>query len=270
MNSAYGIRRTAHGRKKPSRNSIPVSRPLAAGRESRALSSPSAVRRPPYAETVLITGASGLLGRALVAEFVAAGYRVLAQYHRHPGEEGKRVHWLCGDFAGPRGTAEFLRRHRRALESCRHVVHNYGPIEEKPTAGLTGADLSAAFQAHLLPALDITRFLLRRAPLRSALFIGFEDTGVERPFLKVLPYAMAKNGLLLLGLSLAAAHPGVRFNVFSPPTLAGAAIRHPRARPAAPVLVAARIRRIVQRRASGRHFRWAASRRASQGDRHGS
>jgi NAD(P)-dependent dehydrogenase (short-subunit alcohol dehydrogenase family) len=217
----------------------------------------------------LITGASGLLGRALVAEFAAAGFLVLAQYRRHAGEEGEGVRWLRGDFAAPRGTAAFLRRHRRPLEACRHVVHNYGPIEERPTAGLTGADLAAAFQAHLRPALDITRFLLRRAALRSALFIAFEDTGLERPFLKVLPFAMAKNGLLLLGLSLAAAHPGVRFNVFSPPTLAGAEIRHPQARPAAPEAVAARIRLIVQGRASGRHFRWTApQRRRRQGDRH--
>ena len=252
------------------RNSIQVSRPLAAGRESRALSSPSAVRRPPYAETVLITGASGLLGRALVAEFAAAGFTVLAQYRRHAGEDGERVRWLRGDFAGARNTAAFLRRHRQALGSCRHVVHNYGPIEEKPTAGLTGAQLASAFQAHVRPALDITRFLLARAPLRSVLFVAFEDTGVMRPFLKVLPYAVAKNGLLLLGLSLAAAHPGVRINVFSPPTLAGATIRHPRVTPAAPEAVAARIRRIVQGRASGRHYRWAAPRRRDrQGGRHG-
>ncbi|HOW45500.1 MAG TPA: hypothetical protein PK919_10065 [Candidatus Aminicenantes bacterium] len=221
-------------------------------------------------ETVLITGASGLLGRALVAEFAAAGFSVLAQYRRHKGEDGERVRWLRGDFAGPRGTAGFLRRQRAVLEACRHVVHNYGPVEEKPTAGLTGADLAAAFQSHLRPALDITRFLLDHAPLRSVLFIAFEDAGVERPYLKILPYAMAKNGLLLLGLSLAAAHPGVRFNVFSPPTLAGAALRHPHARPAAPEAVAARIRRIVQGRASGRHYHWTEPRPPGrQGGRHG-
>ena len=270
MSSAYGVRRTAHGRKRPLRNPIQLSRPLAAGRESRPLSSPSAVRRPPYAESVLITGASGLLGRALVAEFAAAGFSVLAQYRRHAGEDGERVRWLRGDFASARGTAGFLRRHRQALGSCRHVVHNYGPIEELPTAGLTGDLLASAFQAHICPALDITRFLLARAPLRSVLFIAFEDTGVMRPFLKVLPYAVAKNGLLLLGLSLAAAHPGVRINVFSPPTLAGAAIRHPRVRPAAPGAVAARIRRIVQGRASGRHYRWSAPRHCGRQEvRHG-
>ncbi len=270
MNSAYGVGRTAHGKKKPSGKAVRASGRISDIPKDHPLPLPSAVHRSPHAETVLITGASGLLGRALVAEFAAAGFSVLAQYRRHAGEDGERVRWLRGDFASARGTAGFLRRQRMALESCRHVVHNYGPIAEQPTAGLTGAHLASAFQEHVRPALDITRFLLARAPLRSVLFIAFEDTGVTRPFLKVLPYAVAKNALLLLGLSLAAAHPGVRINVFSPPTLAGAAIRHPRVKPAAPEAVAARIRRIVQGRASGRHYRWAAPRRRGrQGDRHG-
>lgn len=221
-------------------------------------------------ETVLITGASGLLGRALVREFAGAGYRVLAQYHRRPGRAGANVRWLPGDFASAGSTAAFLRRHVAALRQCRHVVHNYGPIAEKSTAALTGTDLLAAFQANVQPALDISRFLIARAPLRSVLFIAFADAGRLRPYRKILAYAMAKNSLLLLSRSLAAAHPDVRFNVFSPPTLAGAAVRYPGAEPAAPAAAAAAILRLVQRRGSGRHHRWRPDRpRNKQGRHHG-
>jgi NAD(P)-dependent dehydrogenase (short-subunit alcohol dehydrogenase family) len=222
-------------------------------------------------ETVLITGASGLLGRALVREFAGRGLMVLAQYHRHPGREGGNVRWLAGDFSGAAGTKSFLRRHAKALAGCNCVVHNYGPIAEKATAEVTGADLLAAFQAQLQPALDITRHILAQATLRSALFIAFEDTGRVRPFRKVLAFAMAKNALPLLSRSLADAHPGVRFNVLSPPTLAGAAIRHPRVKPIAPEKVAARACRIVLGRGTGRHYRWPdGGGRCTRRKRHGS
>ena len=43
-------------------------------------------------ETMLITGASGLLGRALVARFAGAGFQVLAHCHLRPGkDDGKRA-----------------------------------------------------------------------------------------------------------------------------------------------------------------------------------
>ncbi len=211
------------------------------------------------AETVLITGASGLLGRALVREFAGRGLMVLAQCHRHRGEESGSVRWLVGDFSSAGGTQAFLRRHAQAIARCSCVVHNYGPIAEKPTAEVTGSDLVAAFQVQLQPALDITRFLLAQGTLRSALFIAFEDTGRVRAFRKVLAFAMAKNALPLLSRSLAEVHPGARFNVLSPPTLAGAAIRHPRVKPVAPEKVAARACRIVLGRGSGRHYRWPAA-----------
>jgi NAD(P)-dependent dehydrogenase (short-subunit alcohol dehydrogenase family) len=222
------------------------------------------------AETVLITGASGLLGRALVREFSGGDFLVLAQYHHHQGAKSGNVRWLAGDFSSAEGTAAFLKRHAARLAGCSHVIHNYGPIVEKPTADVTGSDLVAAFQVQVQPALDITRFLLARAPLRSALFIAFEDTGRMRPFRKILAFAMAKNALLLLSRSLAAVHPGIRFNVFSPPTLAGADIRHPQVKPVAPEIVAARVRRIVQGRGTGRHYRRAGTgRKMNSGGCHG-
>ena len=222
-------------------------------------------------ETVLITGASGLLGRALVARFSGAGFQVLAQYRRRRGDSLENVRWLAGDFSSVKGTAAFLKTHAAALAACGHVIHNYGPLVQKDTASLTGSDLLAAFQAQLQPALDITRFLLARARLRSALFVAFEHTGRVRAYRRILAYAMAKNALLLLSRSLAAVHPGVRFTVFSPPSLAGAAVLPPGAHPVAPREVAERIFNVFRRRRSGCHFRYAAAagKVRKQGGRHG-
>jgi 3-oxoacyl-[acyl-carrier protein] reductase len=212
-------------------------------------------------ETILITGASGLLGRALVDRFAAAGFEVLAQYHRHKGGEQRRVLWLAGDFSSAKASAAFLKRHAASLAGCSQVIHNYGPIAEKATVDVTGSDLLAAFQAQIQPALDITRFLLQTAPLRSVLFIAFEECGHVRPYKKILGYAMAKSVLPLLSRSLAAVHPDVRFNVFSPPTLKGAAVAAPGAAAIAPETVAARIFQVMKNRRSGCHYRFAAGRR---------
>ena len=210
-------------------------------------------------DTILITGASGLLGRALVAKFCGEGFQVLAQCHRRRGDSLENVRWLAGDFSSLESTAAFLKTHAAALAACGHVIHNYGPIVQKETAALTGADLLAAFQAQLQPALDITRFLLARARLRSVLFVAFEHTGRVRAYRKILAYAMAKNALLLLSRSLAAVHPGVRFNVFSPPTLAGAAVLPPGAHPVAPRNVAERMFQVFRRRCSGCHFHYGTA-----------
>jgi NAD(P)-dependent dehydrogenase (short-subunit alcohol dehydrogenase family) len=208
-------------------------------------------------ETILITGASGLLGRALVSRFAAEGFLVLAQFHQRAGRPAANVRWLAGDFSSIQRTAAFLKTHQGALSQCHYVIHNYGPIAPKASADLTGADLLAAFQVQLQPALDITRFLLARAPLLSTLFIGFEECGRVRVYKKILAYALAKNALPLLSRSLAAVHPGVRFNVFSPPSLQGATVLPPAARTVAPARVAARIFQVMKQHRSGCHYRYA-------------
>lgn len=221
-------------------------------------------------ETVLITGASGLLGQALVDAFAGRGFRVLAQYHRRRGVERENVRWLAGDFSSGRSTAAFLKRHAAALAECMLAIHNYGPIAQKDTAAVTGVDLLAAFRAQVQPALDITRFLLVHAPLRAVLFIAFEDTGRVRSYRKILGYAMGKNSLLWLGRSLAAVHPRVSFNVFSPPSLAGAFVLPPGARTVAPEKVATKVFQLLNSRRSGCHYRWraAVAQKKAPGRRH--
>jgi NAD(P)-dependent dehydrogenase (short-subunit alcohol dehydrogenase family) len=212
-------------------------------------------------ETILITGASGLLGRALVAEFAGAGYSVLAQYRQRREVAEGNIQWLAGDFSTPESTAVFLKTHAGELVACGQVIHNYGPIVPKDTQTVTAADLLAAYRAQLQPALDITRFLMARAPLRSVLFIGFEYCGRVRAYRRILGYAMAKNALPLLARSLAAVHPEVRFSVFSPPTLAGADVPAPGAAPVAAEKVAARIFQVMKYRRSGCQYRVVAGRR---------
>jgi NAD(P)-dependent dehydrogenase (short-subunit alcohol dehydrogenase family) len=207
-------------------------------------------------ETILITGASGLLGRALVARFAGAGFQVLAHCHFHPGKDEDNVQWLAGDFSTIASIADFLWKNEKLLSRCRYLINNYGPITVRPTIAVQGKDLLADFQQQVVPAVDISHFLISRAPLQMVLTIGFEYSGEIRSYQKILGYAMAKNALLLLTRSWAAAYPGVCFNLFSPPSLEKAEVLPRNARTVAPELVADRIFRILSRRRSGFHYRY--------------
>lgn len=211
-------------------------------------------------ETILITGASGLLGQALVAKFSQEGFLVLAQYHKHPSPDSKSVQWLAGNLSDSQKVQVFLRLHKKKLADCQYLINNFGPIVERPTIDVTSRDLSADFELQVAPALDISRFLILQGCLRSVLNIGFEYSGEIRAYQKILGYALAKNALLLLTRSLAAAFPVVRFNLFSPPSLEGAAVLPKGAYPVAPRLVAERIFRIMKQRRSGVHYHYAAAR----------
>jgi NAD(P)-dependent dehydrogenase (short-subunit alcohol dehydrogenase family) len=210
-------------------------------------------------ETILITGASGLLGRALVGKFSQEGFRVLAQYHKHPASDSAAVKWLAGDFANGQKVAEFLHGHRKELAACRYLINNFGPIRERPTAEMTGSDVRADFELQVVPALDISRFLILHGCVHSVLNIGFEFSGKNRVYRKILGYAIAKNALLELTRSLADAFPSVCFNLFSPPGLEGAAVLPKGSRPVAPCAVAERIFRIMKQRRSGIHYRYTGA-----------
>jgi NAD(P)-dependent dehydrogenase (short-subunit alcohol dehydrogenase family) len=207
-------------------------------------------------ETILITGASGLLGQALVARFAGEGFQVLAHYHQHPGKDDEHVQWLAGDFSTIEGIADFLWKNENVLSQCRYLINNYGPITLRPTIAVKGKDLLADFQQQVVPAVDISHFLIARAPLQMVLTIGFEYSGEIRSYQRILGYAMAKNALLLLTRSWAAAYPDVCFNMFSPPTLENAEFQPKQAQTVAPELVADRIFRILSRRRSGFHYRY--------------
>ena len=207
-------------------------------------------------DTILITGASGLLGRALVARFAAAGFKVLAHCHLHPGQDDDHVEWLAGDFSTIKGIADFLWKNEKILSQCRYLINNYGPITLRPTIAVQGKDLLADFQQQVVPAVDISHFLIARAPLQMVLTIGFEFSGEIHAYQRILGYAMAKNALLLLTRSWAAAYPHVCFNLFSPPSLENAEVLPKLARPVPAELVADRIFRILSRRRSGFHYRY--------------
>ncbi len=204
--------------------------------------------------TVLVTGASGLLGGALVDVFSQRGIGVVAQYFSNPLQNRRGCDWIQGDLSTIGGIALFLEQHKEAIRRCRYLVNNWGPLTYKDIRELTATDFVRDYFDNIVPAIEITRFLLAEGGLEAVVNIGFEFVGDMKPYKKILPYAAAKNALWLLTQSYAEAFSPVRFNMVSPPTITGAQLPSPNARRVLPVQVAEKVIRVMTGCENGLNF----------------
>lgn len=187
---------------------------------------------------VFITGASGLLGKHLVQKSLDHGIRVLGQYHRRKPAPVESCLWLQGDFSSLATTGKFLNDHSTLIKKCDFLINNYGPITSKAVSLLTAEDFMRDFTGNVLIPHEIIRYFLSHAPVKSIINLGFDGAGSPRSYRKILTYAMAKQNLLSLTLSLAGAHQQVCFNMVSPGTMEGAAVKAPGVKPVPPDRVA--------------------------------
>jgi len=205
-------------------------------------------------KAVLITGASGLLGRALVDVFLENGVDVVGQYFSRRPPARDRCLWIQGDLSTASGIDRFLREHEASIVSCRYLINNWGPITYKDVRELNAADFMRDYFDNVAPAVEITNFLLRREYLESVVNIGFEFVGETRTYKKILSYAAAKNGLWLVTKAYAGAFHPVRFNMVSPVTIDGADLPSPNERRATPAAVAQKVLRVMTGFETGVNF----------------
>ncbi len=191
--------------------------------------------------TILLTGASGLLGRQVLNSLAGRSGRILALYHGNPGPELEYVSWLRADLADAPGIAAFIEKNSSTLGQVTHLVNCYGPLDCIDTLDLKGADLMAAMSSNLLPAVELVRIMLYGGRLQCLLSVGFEGAGEVRAYRRILAYALAKNALLLHHQSLAAARPDLRVYFLSPVNLAGAEHSRPGGAEISPEKLAAEI-----------------------------
>jgi len=206
---------------------------------------------------VLITGASGLLGKALVRAARTHNLFVYGQIHRRRPPAREHTEWLGAEFDGATGVARFLSDHAARLASCRYLINCYGPLTQRDTRAVTPDDLVREFHHNVVVPVSLTRFLLRNAPLVSVVFIGFETVGEDKGYHEVLPYAVAKNALLTITRSFAADLAPVRFNMVSPVTLEGADVPRRGGRRVPPERVAETVLTVLLGKESGTHHRMA-------------
>ena len=190
---------------------------------------------------ILITGAGGLLGRALVELFLEKEFFVLGQYHTKKPAQVKNCEWLQADFSTLAGMRTFLKKNDSQIKGCRYLINNYGPVTYKETAALTSEDFQHDFFHNVITTVEITNFLIEYTAIESVVNIGFEFAGIIKPYKKILSYAAAKNALLLITKSYAGAYQHIRFNMVCPPTLEGADVALKKGKIISPKKVASEI-----------------------------
>ena len=202
---------------------------------------------------ILITGASGLLGKALVKIFSENQFFVLAQYHsRHP-RPGKNCRWIQADFSDAKRLQAFLEENRVEISGCSYLINNYGPMTIKKIPNLKSEDFSHDFFHNLITAFEITRFFIAHSKPESIINIGFENLGKVMPYRNVLTYAVAKNSLLLVTKSFAKQYRQIRFNMVSPVSITGSKSALKQGRTISPTGAALKIYDIMCGDQSGRH-----------------
>jgi 3-oxoacyl-[acyl-carrier protein] reductase len=107
---------------------------------------------PPVA---LITGAAGGLGRALVAAFLEAGYRVAAGWHERPfpddgpGNGGENLRAVRLDVTDPVSVARAVAEVEAAWDGVTALVNNAGILRDAPLWRMSVADWDAVLAVHL-------------------------------------------------------------------------------------------------------------------------
>lgn len=194
---------------------------------------------------ILITGASGLLGKVLVHQFVKKNFFVFAQYHKNPQGNNKNCEWIQADFSTLTGIRNFLIENSLKFKHCRYLINNYGPITYKNITDLTSDDFYFDFHHNLITSFEITDFFIKHTALQVAINIGFEDVGVVKPYKKILSYAAAKNVLFLVTKSFAAKYRDLRFHMVSLPTIDKAKIESEKGRKVSTQSVANEIYQLI-------------------------
>ncbi len=199
-------------------------------------------------KSVLITGASGLLGRALVDRFLNGGFFVYGQYFSHRPDDALNCVWIQADFSSMAGIRNFLVENSLRFKNCCCLVNNYGPITYKSIADLSTDDFYFDFHHNVITSFELTAFFIRHARLNTAINIGFEGVGDVKPYKNILTYAAAKNTVQLMTESFNSKHPHINFHIAAPPTLKGAKIKSTKHKSVSPKAIADDIFRLVNKK----------------------
>jgi 3-oxoacyl-[acyl-carrier protein] reductase len=184
----------------------------------------------------LVTGSSRGLGRAIAETLAETVSGVAVHYHRDRDAAGEAVGSiektgtpavaLAADLTFEDEAARLVRETEDRFGRLDILVNNYGPILEKGWAELSRADWDHILQGNLFSAWSCMQAALpgmRRREWGRVINIGYSRVEQLAAFRKILPYAVAKTGLLMLtrsaAVSEAAAH--ITVNMVSPGLLEG-------------------------------------------------
>jgi 3-oxoacyl-[acyl-carrier protein] reductase len=175
---------------------------------------------------ILVTGAAGVLGRALVAEADRRGARVVAT-GRSPNidevELPEAAIRVAADLRDPDDCRRLVHEAARHLGGLDIVVNNAATLVRRTFLELELDELEAAWQVNLrAPALIMQEsFEYLRKAAEPAIVNVVSTAGVNGGIAAVSAYGMSKAGLIVLTKAVAREYGphGIRVFALSPPSL---------------------------------------------------
>ena len=175
---------------------------------------------------VLVTGAAGVLGRALVAEGDLRGATVVAA-GRSPTIEDAALPdaaiRVAADLRDPEQCRRLVHEAAQRMGGIDIVVNNAATLVRRPFLELEPDDLEAAWEVNLrAPALIMQESFAYLRDGRTPAIVNVVSTaGVSGGIAQVSAYGMSKAGLIVLTKAVAREYGpyGIRVFALSPPSL---------------------------------------------------
>ncbi|MFI7026442.1 SDR family NAD(P)-dependent oxidoreductase [Micromonospora sp. NPDC049900] len=181
---------------------------------------------------VLVTGAAGAIGTALVAAFLARGWRVAALDRRQPepavaaepgapvAESPTRLTWLAADVTDAAAVEAAVDRLRADWGGLDVLVNNaaVGP-PRAPVGRETAAHLRGVLEVNLVAPLALVQATLPLLAVGDApAVVQLSSIGGSRAFRGNAAYVASKGGLeaMTRALALDLAGRGIRVNAVAP------------------------------------------------------
>jgi len=171
-------------------------------------------------KTVVITGAAGYLGTAVVQEFLGKDYRVLATVNIDPAKSGLSEH------PGLQVFKVDLTNEKEATDFAQRAIHEYGPIDAAlllaggfaagGIAETSAADLHGQIALNFETAFHITRPLfthMKENKRGRIVFIGARPGILPAQAKNMVAYGLAKSLLFRLAEVLNEGAKGLDLNV---------------------------------------------------------
>ncbi|MEY2471857.1 MAG: hypothetical protein QOK28_1186 [Actinomycetota bacterium] len=167
-------------------------------------------------KTVVVTGARGGIGAAVVELFNASGWRTVGVDRSPAGEDGS-ARYVQSDIADEASLAELCEA-LRAEDRVDALVNNAAVMMDKSFADLSVADWDLTMDTNVRPAFVLTQALLPQLAAATGGVVNIASVHAIATARGVAAYAASKGALVAFtrATSLDLASSGVRCNAVCP------------------------------------------------------
>jgi 3-oxoacyl-[acyl-carrier protein] reductase len=190
----------------------------------------------PTARVALVTGVAKGMGREIALRLAAETAGVAVHYHRDRAaarkvvdeikQRGKIGAAFSADLTVNQQATALVKKVEKKFGRIDILVNTVGPIQVKPWSGLSALDWDHVLRGNLLSAFFCLRAALpgmRQRRWGRIINLGYHRAEQLRSFPNIMPYAVAKTGLLILTRTVAASEAafGITANLVSPGLIEG-------------------------------------------------